>query len=145
MLLGFLLANTLSGAIALRIFFVGSPLQGSSSRPHWLIIFTLVESCALYTITIVATLTTFLSDCFGQYVAMDSIVPMVVSVQYILLLPSDCHTNLHIRSREFPSLLSCFRSGSMSAPQISPVLAAMVVPRRYGIDTKAAPLVWMNL
>ncbi|KAN0127919.1 hypothetical protein V8E53_014267 [Lactarius tabidus] len=54
--------------------------------PHWLIIFTLVESCALYTTNIVATLTAFLSDSFGQYVAMDSIVPMVgISFSLIVL------------------------------------------------------------
>ncbi|KAI9444560.1 hypothetical protein H4582DRAFT_826261 [Lactarius indigo] len=65
----------LSGAIALRIYLVGSPLHGS--RPHLLIIFALIESCALYTICIVAALTTFLSGSFGQYAAVDSIVPIV--------------------------------------------------------------------
>jgi hypothetical protein len=78
-------AHTRPGAIALRILLTGSPLGGS--RPHWLIIFTLIESSALYTFTVVAALATFLSGSFGQYVAVDSIVPMVVSVLYILFLP----------------------------------------------------------
>ena len=46
-----------------------------------------------------------------------------------IYLASDCDTNLHLRSREFLSLLSCFRFGSMSAPQIAPVSAAIVIPR----------------
>ncbi|KAI9453550.1 hypothetical protein BJY52DRAFT_834853 [Lactarius psammicola] len=65
----------LSGAIALRIIHAGNPVRGS--RPHWLIVFTLVESCALYTFSVVAALTTFLSGSFGQYAAVDSIVPIV--------------------------------------------------------------------
>ena len=80
---------TRSGAIALRIFFAGKPLHGP--RAHWLIIFTLIESCALYTASIIAALVAFLSDSFGENVAVDSIVPMVVSVQYILFLPFDRH------------------------------------------------------
>jgi hypothetical protein len=77
-------AYTRPGAIAMRIFLAGKPLN--RSRPHWLIIFTLIESCALYTFNIIAALATFLSGSFGQYMAVDSIVPIVVSVQYILFL-----------------------------------------------------------
>ena len=62
----------------MRIFLAGNDLE--SPRRHWLIIFTLVESCALYTANIVAALAAFLSDSYGQAVAVDSIVPMVVSV-----------------------------------------------------------------
>src|SRR6266571_8020738 len=82
-------AHTRLGAIALRIFLVGNHLRGS--RPHWLIIFTLVESCALYTFSVVAALAAFLSHSFGQYAAVDSIVPIVVSVRYILFFPFNCH------------------------------------------------------
>jgi hypothetical protein len=66
----------LSGAIAMRIFLAGEPLH-HSSRPHWLIIFTLIESCALYTFTVLAALVTFLCGSFAQYPAVDSIVPIV--------------------------------------------------------------------
>ena len=69
----------------MRIFLAGEPLH-HDSRPHWLIIFTLVESCTLYTLNVVAALVTFLCNSFAQYAAVDSIVPIVVSVWYILFL-----------------------------------------------------------
>jgi hypothetical protein len=80
-------AHTRLGAIASRILLAGNPLQGS--RPHWLIIFTLIESCALYTFNVVAALATFLSGSFGQYAAVNSIVPVVVSVWCISKPPFD--------------------------------------------------------
>ncbi|KAN0127923.1 hypothetical protein V8E53_014271 [Lactarius tabidus] len=73
----------LTGAIASRILLAGNPLHGS--RPHWLIIFTLVESCALYTFNVVAALATFLSGSFGQYAAVNSIVP-VVGISFSLIV-----------------------------------------------------------
>lgn len=73
----------------MRVLLAGNPLRGS--RPHWLIIFALVESSALYTLNVIATLATFLSGSFGQYIALDSIVPVVVSVLCILFLLFNCH------------------------------------------------------
>ncbi|KAH9024421.1 hypothetical protein EDB84DRAFT_433311 [Lactarius hengduanensis] len=77
----------LSGAIALQVFLARNPVRGS--RLHCLIIFTLVESCALYTYTlcVVAALTMFLRSSFDQYAAVDlAIVSIIVSVRYMLFL-----------------------------------------------------------
>lgn len=72
----------------MRVFLAGKPLH-RNSRPHWLIIFAFIESSALYTFNVIAALATFQSKSFAQYVAVDSLVPIVVSVRYILLLLFD--------------------------------------------------------
>ena len=81
--------HTRLAAIALRLFLAGNPLQGS--RPHGLIIFTLIESCALYTLNIVAILVSFLSGSFGQYAAVDAIIQIIVSIRCASFLPFECH------------------------------------------------------
>ncbi|KAH8981463.1 hypothetical protein EDB86DRAFT_432563 [Lactarius hatsudake] len=66
----------LSGAIALQVFLARNPVRGS--RLHWLITFTLVESCALYTLCVVAALTMFLRGSFDQYAAVDSAIVLII-------------------------------------------------------------------
>ncbi|KAI9453548.1 hypothetical protein BJY52DRAFT_1123483 [Lactarius psammicola] len=90
-------AYTRLGAITLRIFLAGNPLRGS--RPHWLIIFTLIESCALYTFSVIAALTTFLSGTFGQYAAADSIVPMIGIAFSLIVL----QIRFHVSATQGPS------------------------------------------
>jgi hypothetical protein len=70
---GFLYAT---GAIAARIFFAWSK---GNARPYWRIVVILVESSALYSLSVLAALVFFISGSNGQYPAVDAIVPLVVS------------------------------------------------------------------
>jgi hypothetical protein len=74
------------GAIAGRIFLVGRQITGSTNR--WPIIFTIVESSALYAFGVVAALVSFLCGSNGQYAAVDALVPLVVSYAPHLLTSS---------------------------------------------------------
>jgi hypothetical protein len=66
-----------TGAIAWRIFSVGKPLNRATSlRP---IMFIVIESSALYGFGVAAALVSFLCNSNVQYVAVDAIVPLVVS------------------------------------------------------------------
>jgi hypothetical protein len=66
-----------TGAIAWRIFHVGKPLRRTTNL--WPIIFIVVESSALYAFGVTATLISFLSGTNGQYIAVEALVPLVVS------------------------------------------------------------------
>jgi hypothetical protein len=45
----------------------------------WPVVFVIIESSALYAFGVFAVLATFLSGSYGQYIAIDAIVPLVVS------------------------------------------------------------------
>ncbi len=66
-----------TGAIALRIFITGRPIRNMTTI--WLIALVIVESSTLYSLSVIASLATFLSSSDGQYPAMDAIVLLVVS------------------------------------------------------------------
>ena len=70
------LYSTGTGAIVLRIFVTKSPLRNLTTV--WLTTLVIVESSTLYALSVIATLTTFLSSSDGQYPAMDTIVLLVV-------------------------------------------------------------------
>lgn len=84
-------AHIRPGAIAWRIFIIGRPLQGKIRV--WPIVFAIVESSALYAMSVTAALLTFLSNSNGQYPAVDSIVPLVVSLE-----PPILYIRLHIHT-----------------------------------------------
>ena len=62
------------GAIAARIFYAWG-----NARPFWGIVAIIVESSALYALSVLAALVCFVSGTNGQYPAVDAIVPLVVS------------------------------------------------------------------
>ena len=75
--------NYQTGAIAWRIFHSGKPLGGTWVL--WPVVFVIIESSALYAFGVIAVLATFLSGSNGQYIAVDAIVPLVVSRALLIL------------------------------------------------------------
>jgi len=75
-----------SGAIALKIFVTRSTIRNMTAI--WLTALVIAESSTLYTLSVVAALTTFLtrSSSDGQYPAMDAIVLLVSAV----IIPQIC-------------------------------------------------------
>ncbi|KAH9980781.1 hypothetical protein BJV74DRAFT_887543 [Russula compacta] len=86
-----------SGAIAWRIFIVGRPLQ--SKIRVWPIVLAIVESSALYAISVTTALLTFLSNSNGQYPAVDSIVPLVGIVFSLIVLQIRFHAKISVRGQ----------------------------------------------
>ena len=66
--------TSIIGAIATKIY-----LAGGSTQLYRRIVFIIVESSALYALGVLTALVTFVSGTNGQYVAVDAIVPLVVS------------------------------------------------------------------
>ncbi|KAI9444559.1 hypothetical protein H4582DRAFT_2070289 [Lactarius indigo] len=112
---------------ALRIFLAGNPLR--DARPHWLIIFTLIEGCALYTISVIATLAAFLSGTFGQYAAADSIVPTVGIAFSLIVLQIRFHVSATQGPRSHPSGPVWPQPGSRPAGGEDPNYIRMAGPR----------------
>jgi len=65
-----------TGAIAARIFYAWTKVN---ARPYWRIVVIIIESSALYALSILAALVSYVSGTNGQYPAVDAIVPLVVS------------------------------------------------------------------
>ena len=68
-----------TGAIAARIFRAFKSQTKGNAPPYWGIVVIIVESSALYSLGILAALVSFVSGTYGQYPAVDAIVPLVVS------------------------------------------------------------------
>jgi hypothetical protein len=86
-----------SGAIAWRIFHAGKPLGGT--RMLWPVVFVIIESSALYAFGVFAVLATFLSGSYGQYIAIDAIVPLVGIVFSLIVLQIRFHVSSSVAPR----------------------------------------------
>lgn len=71
--------DDITGAIAARIFIAWKSQTSGNTRPYWGIVVIIVESSALYALGVLAALVSFISGTYGQYPAVDAIVPLVVS------------------------------------------------------------------
>jgi F0F1-type ATP synthase membrane subunit c/vacuolar-type H+-ATPase subunit K len=76
-----------TGAIAARLFSAFKSQAKGNARSYRKIVVIIVESSALYALSVLAALVTFLCGTNGVFPAMDAIVPLVVSLMPIFFRP----------------------------------------------------------